>query len=64
MRQSKFIEWRKSWIGWAAAGDLARQWARTHRQHFITWCAVRGIELRYMQPEKPDQNAFIERIAR
>jgi putative transposase len=30
----------------------------------MTWWRKRGIELRYIQPEKPDQNASIDRFNR
>ena len=33
-------------------------------ERFATWCADWTIELRYIQPGKPDQNAFIERFNR
>lgn len=33
-------------------------------QRFVVWCAERSIEIRYIQPGKPNQNAFIERFNR
>ena len=33
-------------------------------QVFIDWCDQHGVDLRHIQPGKPDQNAFIERFNR
>lgn len=33
-------------------------------QGFVAWCRERAIEIRYIQPGKPNQNAFIERFNR
>ena len=33
-------------------------------EHFTDWCSVRGINVLYIQPGKPDQNAFVERFNR
>lgn len=31
---------------------------------FVAWCERHGVEIRYIQPGKPNQNAFIERFNR
>ncbi|MBW2704451.1 MAG: transposase family protein, partial [Deltaproteobacteria bacterium] len=31
---------------------------------FTEWCECNGVEIRYIQPGKPNQNAYIERFNR
>ena len=62
-RVLRVLEQVVSWRGrpQALRLDNGPEWIA---DRFMTWCAERGIELRYIQPGKPDQNAFIERFNR
>lgn len=33
-------------------------------QSFVDWCTEHGVAIHYIQPGKPDQNAYIERFNR
>lgn len=39
-------------------------WPELRAAVFTEWCEAKGIELKYIQPGKPQQNAFIERFNR
>jgi putative transposase len=41
-----------------------RQGPELTAEAFVEWCAVPCIAIGYIQPGKPDQNAFIERFNR
>ena len=47
-----------------SVSDPRRQWPRIHGQTFVDWCAAHGAAIHYIQPGKPDQNAYIERFNR
>ena len=39
-------------------------WPELTAEAFVDWCAAQRIAIGYIQPGKPDQNAFIERFNR
>ena len=44
--------------------DTARQWPELTSQYVADRCKDKGAELRFVQPGKPNRNAFIERFNR
>lgn len=62
-RVTRTLEQLVSWRGLPKAIRLDNGPELTAQQ-FTDWCAGKGIELRYIQPGKPNQNAFIERFNR
>lgn len=63
LRVIRTLEQLQSWRGLPKAIRLDNGPELT-ASDFTEWCAARGIELRYIQPGKPNQNAFIERFNR
>jgi putative transposase len=62
-RVIRFLEQRIELHGRPAALRLDNG-AELTSHAFIDWAAERGIELRFIEPGKPNQNAFIERFNR
>lgn len=62
-RVIRVMEQLKSWRGLPKALRLDNGPEFLAGQ-FVAWCDSHGIELRYIQPGKPNQNAFVERFNR
>lgn len=62
-RVIRVMEQLKAWRGVPAALRLDNGPEFT-ASPFVNWCEQHGIELRYIQPGKPIQNAYIERFNR
>jgi putative transposase len=62
-RVVRVLEQLKAWRGVPAAIRLDNG-PELLAQQFVDWCRTHTIELRYIQPGKPNQNAYIERFNR
>ena len=62
-RITRVMEQMKEWYGLPEAirCDNGPELLSTS---FVTWCEKNEVELRYIQPGKPNQNAYIERFNR
>ena len=63
LRVIRTLEQLQAWRGLPKAIRLDNGPELTS-EDFTQWCADRGVELRFIQPGKPNQNAFIERFNR
>jgi putative transposase len=63
-RVIRVLENLSTWGGRAARAIRCDNGPEFLAQRFVAWCADRAIEIRYIQPGKPNQNAFIERYNR
>lgn len=62
-RVVRALEMVASWRGYPAA-IRCDNGPELLAQVFVDWCKEHGIEPRYIQPGKPNQNAFVERFNR
>lgn len=62
-RVVRALEQVASWRGYPAA-IRCDNGPELLAQVFVDWCKEHGIEPRYIQPGKPNQNAFVERFNR
>lgn len=58
-RVVRVLEQVIAWRGRPQAIRLDNNGPEFIAERFMSWCAEWAIELRYIEPGKPDQNAFI-----
>jgi len=51
-------------VAWQAWRDPLRQWPEVHQRRLADLGQQHGIKLDYIQPGKPQQNAYVERYNR
>jgi putative transposase len=51
-------------IGFEISSVHAMSVSESMSQTFVDWCTEHGVAIHYIQPGKPDQNAYIERFNR
>jgi len=64
MARSRPISRSSSWSSHSRGLTAASRGPEFTAQSFVDWCASHGVANHYIQPGKPDQNAYIERFTR